>query len=305
MATRRLGRGLRDQLRVHQVFAERHYWERLRSPGLVLPAATPVCDDPVPNPPALWELHCPVCALRKPFEEFSVEHGPQRGGQSRLGLDVVAVLTCRTCNNGSGAEYEAEAASIAPADDLDEFTGEERAELDRRRVGLEQIVGIDVRVLPLAFLLTDLKAAFTVAFATLGYRFALARDLRDIRRAIAEGTEPDLTRMQMIHFSEGGPVRGGIVLEVAAPAPCIIVASSTGTGVVLPMPGGAVIPPATLLAHLTARRYEWPETAAHAKVNEVARAYRLGTLFHGDLCHSHQFPTDIASTHPRSARFGS
>jgi hypothetical protein len=158
-------------------------------------------------------------------------------------------------------------------------------------VELEQIVGLDVRLLPMAFLITDLKAAFTVAFATLGYRFALAPELRDIRQAIANGTEPNPTRMQMIHFGEGGPVTGGIVLEVAAPAPCIIVASSTGAGVVLPMPGAAVIPPPMLLTHLIARRYEWPQTAAHANVNEVARAYRLGTLFHGDLCHRHQFPT--------------
>ncbi|MGI5151383.1 hypothetical protein ACQEVC_34305 [Plantactinospora sp. CA-294935] len=302
MASQRLGRGLRDQLRVHQVFAERHYWERLRSPGLVLPAATPVCDDPVPNPPALSELHCPICALKKPFEEFSVEHGPQRGGQSRLGADVVAVLTCRACNNGSGRGYEAEAASIAPVNEPAEFTEEERAHLHRRRVELEKIVGFEVSVLPMAFLLTDLKAAFTVAFATLGYRFALAPELRDIRQAITKGTEPDPARMQMIHFREGSPVTGGIVLEVAAPAPCIIVASSTGTGVVLPMPGAAVIPPPMSLTHLVARRYEWPETAAHAKVNEVARAYRLGTLFHGDLCHRHQFPTDMAIIRPCSTK---
>jgi hypothetical protein len=42
---------------------------------------------------------------------------------------------------------------------------------------------------------------------------------------------------------------------------------------------------------MTARAYSWPTTAAHAKVNEVEKAYRSGTLFHADLCHSHQLPS--------------
>ena len=147
MATRRLGRGLRDELRVIRSLAERHYWARLRSPGLVLPAATPVCDDRCAQPPALWELHCPVCALREPLRNSGSSTALSAVGSPVSVSSVEAVLTCPPGNNGSGAEYGAEAAPIAPADDLDEFTGEERAELDRRRVGLEQIVGIDVRVL--------------------------------------------------------------------------------------------------------------------------------------------------------------
>jgi hypothetical protein len=61
----------------------------------------------------------------------------------------------------------------------------------------------------------------------------------------------------------------------------------------LPMPGAPLVPLANQVQRLTARRYPWPETAAHAKVNEVARGYRMGTLFHADLCHNHRLP------HPR------
>lgn len=159
MSSKRLGKGLRDQLRIHQVLAECHYRQRLRSPGLILPTATPVCGDPVPNPPEQNSMHCPFCALRKPFDELGIEHGPQRGGQSRLGPDVVAVLSCKRCNNDS--KYEAAAAAIARGDEPDELaelTADELAELTERRKLLEQIIEVDVEMVPLAYELTDLKA---------------------------------------------------------------------------------------------------------------------------------------------------
>jgi hypothetical protein len=81
------------------------------------------------------------------------------------------------------------------------------------------------------------------------------------------------------------------VLEVGAPRPCTIVIAENGVGVVLPLPGTALIPEIALVDQISARSYPWPQTAAHAKVNEVDRAYRLGTLFHGDLCHTHEWPT--------------
>lgn len=235
-----------------------------------------------------------MCALRFPLEQMTVEHAPQRSGQSRLGPAAVAVLTCQRCNNTSGAGFESDAAALLADGEPEEFTREELAELARQRADVERIVGLSLIATPLPFLLTDLKAAYIIAFAVLGYRWALGPELRGVRAAIAAGREPAAREATVIRVRDGDPMPGrGVVLEVAEPAPCVIVTAATGYGVMLPVPGGPLVPLANQVQRLTARRYPWPETAAHAKVNEVARGYRLGTLFHADLCHNHRLP------HPR------
>lgn len=289
---KRLGSSLRDQLRVFQIFAEQHYWQRRQSSGLILPAVTPVCGDLPPNPPRASRLHCPMCALKFALEEMTVEHAPQRGGQSRLGSAAVAVLTCRRCNNTAGRGFEGDAAVLLNDDQPENLTPGELDELTRQRAEVEQVLGIRLLVTQLPFYLSDVKTAYLIAFATLGYRWALASGLRGIRAALTAGAEPPPHQATVVQIKDGDlSASPGVVLEVARPAPCVIVTAATGYGVVLPMPGSASIPAAHQLDQLIARRYPWPQTATHAKVNEVERAYRLGTLFHADLCHSHQLPT--------------
>lgn len=92
-----------------------------------------MCDDPVPNPPRVSHLHYPLCPLRFPLKQMTVEHAPQRSGQSRLGPVAVAVLTCQRCNNTSGAGFESDAAALLADGEPEELTQEELAELARWR----------------------------------------------------------------------------------------------------------------------------------------------------------------------------
>ncbi len=236
-----------------------------------------------------------MCALRLPLGEMTVEHAPQRGGQSRLGPAAVAVLTCQSCNNTAGRGFEGDAAALLTDDQPLDLAPGELDELTRRRAEVERILSIRLLVTPLPFLLSDVKSAYLIAFAALGYRWALSPEVRGVRAALTAGAEPSPRQATVVRAKDGDlPAGPGVVLEVARPAPCVIVTAATGYGVILPMPGSAIIPAANQLDRLTVRRYPWPQTAAHARVNEVERAYRLGTLFHADLCHPHQLPTSSA-----------
>lgn len=99
--------------------------------------------------------------------------------------------------------------------------------------------GLSLVATPLPFLLTDLKAAYIIAFAVLGYRWSLAPELRGVRAAIAAGREPAEREATVIRVKDGDPMPGrGVVLEVADPAPCVSSSPpATGYGVMLPVPG--------------------------------------------------------------------
>ncbi len=127
----RRGRGLRDQLRIHQVFAEEHFW-RARNPF-----AQPVCVDPPPNPPRLAALHCPMCATSTQLDDLTADHAPPSGGQSSLGPAITAILTCRNCNNDAG--HEGAAAAIARGQ-APAFSHAELAQFSAARQGLEIIL---------------------------------------------------------------------------------------------------------------------------------------------------------------------
>ena len=292
----RLGRSLRAQLLIHQVFAEEHYWHRRRQNNPFRGPGPSVCADPPPNPPRRNTLYCPICALSKPLTQMTVDHAPPQAGQSRLGGAAVAVLTCNDCNNSIGLHYERAAAAIQHGIETAELTAEELVNLANLRTLIEPFTPLRLLPHPVAVQMTDLKTAFLISFATLGYRWALADELRPIRRAIVAGREPGQTYALGFEAGTGSSMYGSnVVLEVGAPHPCTIVIAANGAGMVLPLPGTALIPPPPVIDEITARSYPWPQTAGHSLANEVSRAYRLGTLFHGDLCHSHEWPVQAAT----------
>ncbi|WP_328991492.1 HNH endonuclease [Kribbella sp. NBC_01245] len=284
---RPLSKSLRNQLAVYQTFAMEHYQERLSWQATADTGVFSVCTDPVPNPPRQSALLCPFCGQIIARELMSKEDAPPRGGQSSLGATaVVVVLTCKRCNNGLGATYEAEAATLKREDQVEELTAEDHAALSAARSVIERQVGVRIIARPLAFNMTDLKAAFVIAFGVLGYRWAMSPELQPVRNGIVNGYEPGKRSVQIIELGAGSSVIGDFVLELAAPEQCVVVVARTGRAVVLPIPGAPQIP--TLRSKdVRARHFPWPATAAHGRINEVERACLAGTLFHADLCHAH------------------
>lgn len=238
------------------------------------------------DPPRLPFVLCPTCARPIPYDEMSIDHAPQQGGQSSLGPAVSVVLSCKDCNGDAGRSYEQRAS-----------TTRQRVESSAGVPDLEYARGGDPVVS--AFLaggsehdlmLNDLKAAFLVAFATLGYQWALARQLEPIRRALLVEQLPDRKHARRLDIRYERP--GNLVIEVHRPHPCIVVRPNNGPAVVLPMPGHPQIPEPDQFGDSRTRTHEWPDLlgphksgAGHYKM--IVEAHAQGRLFHADYCHTH------------------
>jgi hypothetical protein len=219
-----------------------------------------------------------------PITTFMIEHAPPRAGQSSLGDAVTTVLTCGDCNGGA-SRYEGRTQEVR------------KIIRDTSRIGLHYAAG-GHPAFPATLtvqgrrnlLCTDLKAAFVVAFATLGYQFALARQLDPIREAIMTGTPPlpRYARLARVEY----PRPGSLVIEVHGPYPCIIVLAGNGNAVLMPMPGHPEIPADHQFGDVRTRVHEWPDHlgphksgAGHHRM--IGEAHKAGTLFHADYCHHH------------------
>lgn len=159
-------------------------------PSKPLALPTP-CPGGPHDPPKLSALICPICTRRLPATAFKIEHAPPRAGQSALGSAVTTVLTCSDCNGGA-SRYEGRTHEVR------------KIIKETSRIGLHYARGGHPAI-PTTLTMqdrgdlicTDLKAAFVVAFATLGYQFALAHQLDPIREAIMTGAPPPSTYARM------------------------------------------------------------------------------------------------------------
>ncbi|WP_408897524.1 hypothetical protein ACJ5H2_00105 [Nocardioides sp. R1-1] len=108
-------------------------------------------------------LRCPICMKMKDLDQFDEEHAPQQSGVSILGDATTVVLTCKGCNGGANLKFEREAAhpQIKRHGDLPGGCSVHGTRVDESGSVLKV-----VDELPLV--MSDIKSAFVLAFATLG-----------------------------------------------------------------------------------------------------------------------------------------
>ncbi|UVS80561.1 hypothetical protein Actkin_04312 [Actinokineospora sp. UTMC 2448] len=275
---RRLGGSRRDQLLLHQAHALDHYEDslRLRSP-LYLISQPSQCRG-FPNPLRRDTVTCPICGRPTSLDQLSEDHAPQQGQQSSLGSPTAIVLTCRRCNNES--KFENEASQIRRFDELEAndlacaVHGSRR--VDHRSNGLYVVAD------ETALVLSDVKSAFLLAFASLGYKWALAKELDEIRAALTSSDLPDRDHVWQGVIEMGDAPPGNTVLEVAAPNACTIVRAANRKSVVLPAPGHSRVPLPNQLGQLQVRTHPWPYLLGPGRL--VDQQYQAGRLFHVDFC---------------------
>ena len=170
---------------------------------------------------AEWShLQCPLCLDMFPLDQLDEDHAPQNAGQSRLGSRHLTVLVCRDCNQTCGKSFEKTAAYYRNA-----LTAPKSpfCEVHHRNRRWATTSGLEIPVDYSQFDLTDVKAAYLLAFVTLGYSWALTGRLDEVRSALIESRvsgdyaigdkQPNLPSFA--------------VLEVSTPIPCVVVTSDT------------------------------------------------------------------------------
>lgn len=139
--------------------------------------------DGIPKTAEWSHLLCPLCLDFFELSKLTEDHAPPSGGQSRLGARHLTVLVCQTCNLAAGKTFEGQAAYtrrvLSPPD---------RDFCDVHNLGRPwtRPSGLEVPVNYASLDLTDAKAAYLLAFATLGYRWVLSQRLDELRAAFAE-----------------------------------------------------------------------------------------------------------------------
>lgn len=194
-------------------------------------------------------LLCPICQRWFEFEALDEDHAPQKGEQSSLGGDRVVVITCREDNTGAGGTYEAEAHRLRSALGAIE---PEFCPVHEQTLVTES--GLYVVTDGAAFKLTDVRAAFLLAFATLGYRWALSPRLDRIRNALRTGELSHIaTDFQLICTHDTEILDPHQVYEILDPVPCVLVTGAVA-GVILPCHRSPNDVTNTVVRDLTRRR---------------------------------------------------
>lgn len=141
------------------------------------------CGGRFPISDARTDMRCPICLRWLPRSDFNLEHAPQRAHQSRLGPPWLLVSTCERCNSvDAGSTFESAAATVIEADRAlgnDPVCRVHGTAHGDRRFDTGWMSSHE----PVT--LADLKSAYLIAFAVLGYSWATARRLDPLRAAFA------------------------------------------------------------------------------------------------------------------------
>ncbi len=250
----------------------------------------------------LPKLPCPICLGSFPLDTLDEDHAPQRAGQSYLGPAQAVVLTCRRDNQFAGGKFEKTAAVVSGV--LEELSEDGVCPIhspsgrhDGQSISVEQRRAVQ---------LTDLRAAYLIAFATLGYRWAASPRLGNVREAIRKGKldlasgDFDFICPDVVSL----PVDGFTVHQVTKPCVAVLV---TGARVSVLLPAhksplriaGRIAQPiaverldaggsrTTMKLSLTVERpVPWPISyiGPGEGVEKTWDAVESGTLFHYDRC---------------------
>lgn len=204
-----LRRNHREQLfrfQTHALTDYLHHWDDESCDGIARQAE--------------WaKLLCPLCLGFWTLDDLDEDHAPQEAGQSRLGGRHLTILACRSCNQRAGNSFEGTAAlqraTLRPPD---------RDYCDVHHHGSKwtrKCSGFLVPVDYVAFDLTDVKAAYQLAFATLGYSWIVTPRLNELRGALRDGRPSGDYVIADAHDDDG--LDAFAVYEVIAPVPCIVV----------------------------------------------------------------------------------
>lgn len=268
--------GRKEQLLLHQVHAYQHFLARI--------GRGPACAGSFPAVDAIASFICPICLTRVPRDEWTEDHAPTKRGKLPMGPATTCILTCGPCNNGPGRTYERAAINNSFAHRLNidvpgvgcEVFGPAPVQLDQRR-------GLYLVREETPFALATFKAGVEIAFAALGYSWVSTKGMKPVLAALRPGAgRPADEQAYLMRSRLDDPDLAGanLVLEVAAPEPCVIVRVADGMSVVLPAAGLATVP--RVEGNIRFRAYPWPNTAG--KGADVDQAHALGALHHLDFC---------------------
>lgn len=244
-------------------------------------------------------LLCPLCVDWYPFDEMDEDHAPAKAGQSRIGPTRVVVMTCRIENQLAGASYERRAHELgelltAVPDPLCSVHQSQRF----TRTGLAVMTD------GTAFESTDVRAAYLLAFATLGYRWALTSRLDNLRVQLREHDLRYAARDFDILCAHGVPgLQPFYVYEVVGPIAAVLVTGAHASvllpchyspadlrGTVTSDAGLVRVGPITARSvWLTARlgrRWPWPQQFVRpgGTAEKTWDDTGAGNLFHFDRC---------------------
>jgi len=274
------------------------------------------CDGRFPIADARTTLRCPLCLRWLPRSEFNLEHAPQRSKQSRLGPPWVLVSSCETCNSKiAGKTFESEAAMIA-RDDAAHPAGAPGCVLhgtEHPSTGFD--LGWIVDHVPVT--LADLKSAYIIAFAVLGYSWVCSRRLEPIREAFAARQLPP-EDVAFATCGVFGPQHERTVFEICTPFSAIVVVGPSADVVVV-FATDSTIGSVRTLTELTqggsvrGHRFDWPLMVRKTQlelglpdIEKPEQAWDNGHTFHLDRCakpHRESVAATRESTRSINARF--
>lgn len=190
----------------------------------------------------------PGCAEHAP--NVVVEHAPPKQ-RTRLGKGRAACLTHASCQGAIGYESVAgryrsdldrlrrgqEATIRGRIDGADRFVTLIRDADGVRPIGVAanaRVVGIPL-TLPLAAQLTELKAAYLIAFTVLGYSWATSPALDSVRAAIQSGDATTVGSIPLFKSSDPQPKLANNVLVAEEADRIAVIGDDPRWGVLLPL----------------------------------------------------------------------
>lgn len=146
-----------------------------------------------------------------------------------------------------------------------------------------------------AGVLSDLKTAFLVAFAVLGYRFAFAPALKPIRAAIQAGIAPPIVVGQSERTADFPKFT---VCEVTSGSGEFFV-MVVGDRKMWNLPAGENTPSGKPPLESRLRPISWPEIERSGNRKAMQHFQTRGRLFHSDHCDKHRHEEFHGPAQPR------
>jgi hypothetical protein len=221
------------------------------------------------------ELACPMCGIvaKGDSQLWEWEHAPQHSGRSILGAWAMACWTCGPCNHKCGDGFESDVARPTRL-----ATMARLGLLDPQHL---RYVGRMVVPRTAAQMLTDVKAAFTIAFTVLGHSWAFAPAVKPVRMALLNEDASFLVGHVHVAVRSSFGARG--VSEAFGSNGFVAVHNGDGPVVVLPSIDNTHPPVPSGGTTYRVRNADWPVFPQRGQ-DAVHGACGAGLLFHRDLC---------------------